>query len=234
MAGARVDGDMPIVAATDQTLATGADRVTTIGGLAAIAGAVLAVAGNAIVLAAEPSAPADTLSYPLSADEFRIGQVFFALTQALMATGIAVLVRTGIAGRGRPARIGGRLAIIGYAITILGELVLALVADASLDSDGAAVASSVFGVGVLIADVGLILFGIAALRAAVWPRRWAALPIVLGAFQLLIVTPVVLTAGFASLAAFAVIGAQDLIVALLGFRLLAQARPRTGSPTPNP
>jgi hypothetical protein len=74
---------------------------------------------------------------------------------------------------------------------------------------------------VLIADAGLMLFGIAALRAAVWPRHWAVLPILLGAFQLLIVTPVVLTAGFASVAAFAAITAQDILVALLGFRLLS-------------
>jgi hypothetical protein len=53
----------------------------------------------------------------------------------------------------------------------------------------------------------------------VWPRSRAALPLALGIFQLLVVTPVALGAGFASVAAFLVITAQDLLVALLGWQL---------------
>src|SRR5207237_4118535 len=98
-----------------------------------------------------------------------------------------------------------------------GELVLALVAAAPLDSAQANAASSVFGLAVLLADSGLVLLGVAALRDGMWPRRWAALLAALGLFQLLVVTPVVLGAGFASDAAFVVITVQDLLVALLGF-----------------
>ena len=105
---------------------------------------------------------------------------------------------------------------------------LALVADAATDSGRASAASSVFGIGVLLADLGLILFGISALRAAVWPRSWAALPLALGIFQLVVVTPVALGAGFASVAAFLVITAQDLLVALLGWQLVRHSRDRRG------
>jgi hypothetical protein len=127
------------------------------------------------------------------------------------------LVRSGIAEPGRRARVGARLAVAGFVLTIPGELVLVLVADAATDSGRASAASSVFGVGVLLADLGLILFGISALRAAVWPRSWAALPLALGIFQLVVVTPVALGAGFA---AFLVITAQDLLVALVGWQLV--------------
>jgi hypothetical protein len=194
--------------------------LTTVGGIATITGALLAIAGNAVVLAAHPNAPAQDVSYPLSPHDFRLGQIFFAGTQALMTLGIVALARSGIAGPGRRARVGGRLAVAGFLLTIPGELVLALVADAATDSGRASAASSVFGIGVLLADLGLILFGISALRAAVWPRRWAALPLVLGIFQLIVVTPVALAAGFASVAAFLVITAQDLLVALLGWLLV--------------
>jgi hypothetical protein len=199
---------------------TATERSTTIGGIAAITGALLAIAGNAVVLAAHPNAPAHVVSYPLSPHDFRLGQVFFAFTQALMALGIVALVRSGIAGPGRRARVGARLAVAGFLLTIPGELVLALVADAATDSGRASAASSVFGLGVLLADLGLILFGISALRAGTWPRSWAALPLALGTFQLLVVTPVALGAGFASVAAFLVITAQDLLVALLGWQLV--------------
>jgi hypothetical protein len=197
-------------------------RLSTFGGAAAIGGALLAVAGNAVVRGAEPQVPADIVSYPLSDQAFQLGQVFFALTQALMALGIIALARLGIAGAGRVARVGALLAVIGFLLTVPGELALALVADAPIDSTPANAASSVFGLAVLLADSGLVLLGIAALRAAFWPRRWAALLVGLGLFQLLVVTPVALEAGFASDAAFVVITAQDVLVALLGLRLLRE------------
>jgi hypothetical protein len=202
-------------------------RLSTLGGGGAILGALLAVAGNAVVLGAAPHVPATVVSYPLSAHDFQRGQVFFALTQALMALGIVALARTRIAGGGRRARVGAVLAVAGFLLTIPGELVLAVVADAATDSGRATVASSVFGLGVLLADTGLVVLGIEALRARVWPRRWAGLLVVLGLFQLLVVTPVALGAGFASAAAFVVITVQDVLVALLGVRLLRapQTRP---------
>jgi hypothetical protein len=208
------------------------ERFTTVGGIAAVTGALLAIAGNAVVLAAHPNAPAHLVSYPLSAHDFRLGQIFFAFTQALMTLGIVALVRSGIAEPGRRARVGGRLAVAGFLLTIPGELVLALVADAATDSGRASAASSVFGIGVLLADLGLILFGISVLRAGVWSRSRAALPLVLGVFQLIVVTPVALGAGFASVAAFLVITAQDLLVALLGWQLVrhAPARRRVSAP----
>jgi hypothetical protein len=98
-----------------------------------------------------------------------------------------------------------------------------MVADASVNSTEAAAASSLFGIGVIFADVGLIILGWAALRARVWPPQWAALPLALGAFQLLIVTPVVLTAGFASAASLVVITLQDVLVASIGCALIARA-----------
>lgn len=196
------------------------ERLMTVGGIAAITGALLAIAGNTVVLAAHPNAPAHIVSYPLSPHDFRLGQIFFAFTQALMTLGIVALVRSGIAEPGRQARVGARLAVAGFLLTIPGELVLALVADAATDSGRASAASSVFGIGMLLADVGLILFGISALRAAVWPRSWAALPLLLGVLQLLVVTPVAVAAGFASVAAFVVITVQDLVLLLLGWRLV--------------
>jgi hypothetical protein len=199
-----------------------------IGGAAAVCGALLAIAGNALVLGAAPNAPHDTVSYPLSPHDFRVGQVFFAVTQALMTVGIAALARSGAAGSTKRAAVGGWLALTGFALTVPGELALALVADAGVDSGSANAASAVYGVGVVCADVGLILFGSAALRAGVWPRPRAALPLVVGAFQLLVVTPVALSAGFATTAAFVVIAVQDLLLALLGLALF-ESRPQASS-----
>jgi hypothetical protein len=49
---------------------------TRTGGLAAIAGALLAIGGNIAVLAAEPAVAEDSVSYPLSTGAYAGGQVF--------------------------------------------------------------------------------------------------------------------------------------------------------------
>jgi hypothetical protein len=190
-----------------------------LGGAAACVGAALAIIGNALILGADPVVASDVVSYPLSANAFRLGQVFFALTQALMAAGIVALVGSRMAGAGWRARYGGGLAVLGFVVTIPGELVLAFVATQAIDSNAANAASSVFGIGMLLADIGLILFGLDALRAGTWPRPWSTLPTTLGMFQLLVVTPVVLSAGFASVGAFVVITLQDLLIGAIGLRL---------------
>lgn len=195
----------------------------TRGGWAAIAGAVLAIAGNAVVLTATPAVPEQWVSHPLPVAGFRAGQVFFAVTQALMAYGIVTLVRARIAGPGRAARLFGFSAVAGWILTVPGELALIPVAAADVNSAAASAASSVFGLGVLLGDAGLIGLGVLALRRRHRPMPSRLLPLALGLFQLLVVTPVAFSAGFASLAAFVVITLSDLLVAGLGLALIRYA-----------
>lgn len=165
------------------------DRVLRRCGLAAIAGCVLAILGNAFLFAVHPAVPVDRISYPLSPQAYVPMQVFFALTQALLAAGIVGLVRSDVVRPGRTTRVVGTLAVIGMLMTVPGELVLILVPRAAEDADSVATASSVFGLGALLADIGLIWLGSTALRQRRWPLPWAALPLTLGLFQLLVVTP---------------------------------------------
>jgi len=106
---------------------------------------------------------------------------------------------------------------------VVGELALIPVASESADSGKATAASSVFGLGILLADLGLIGVGVAAVRQRRWPLLAGVLPIALGLFQLLIVTPISFTYGFASLASFLAIAAADVLVALMGFVLLRRS-----------
>lgn len=191
---------------------------------AAALGAAAAIAGNALVFAAPARVAPELVSYPLSAGVFGWGQLFFALTQALMTLGIVALVRSGAAGGSRLARAGGIAAVAGFALTVPGELVLILVARQPSESTAVDAASSVFGLGVLLADIGLILFGAVALRQRHWPRPWAGLPMVVGIFQLLVVTPVSLGAGFGSAASLVVIAVLDLLLVALAVLTLRAAR----------
>jgi hypothetical protein len=205
-------------------------------GIAAITGAALAIAGNAALFAVHPVVPSGKLSWPLSPHDYVFMQVFFALTQFLLAAGIFGLTRSDAVLPGRAARILGALAVTGMALTVPGELVLILVRSDNADASAVSTLSGVFGLGVLLADVGLIGLGILALRQRRWSRGWAALPLALGAFQLVVVTPVSLAAGFTSVASNVAIGVADVLTALIGVRLLqttstrqpAQARAAAG------
>jgi hypothetical protein len=191
-------------------------------GRASIVGAAMAIAGNAVLVLIDPAVSDDRVSYPLSTGAFAAGQVWFALTQALMALGIVGLVRSRAVDDRRSARVLGGLAVVGMWLTVPGELVLVAVASRDVDSGAAAAASGVFGLGVLLADVGLIGFGVLALRQHGWALPWRAVPLLLGLFQLLVVTPVSLSLGFASVASFAVIAVADLLTALIGVALLRE------------
>jgi hypothetical protein len=191
-------------------------------GMAAIVGALLAIAGNTVVLSTAPAVPDHLVSYPLPARAFQLGQVFFAFTQLLMAVGVVALVRSQAVRSGSSGRVFGWLAIVGMSLTVPGELALIPVAGSDVDSAAASAASTVFGVAVLLTDIGLIGFGVLMLRHRRWPSGWRALPLTLGLFQLLIVTPVSFSAGFASTASFVVIALADLLTAGLGVALLRE------------
>jgi hypothetical protein len=194
-------------------------------GLAAIAGAALAIVGNAFLFVVNPAVPDDRLSYPLSPQAYVPMQLFFALTQALLAAGVVGLVYSDVVRPCRAARILGRLAVVGMLLTVPGELVLILVRRAAADASSVNIASSVFGLGALLADIGLIGIGVMALRQRRWPRPWAALPLVLGIFQLFVVTPVSFTFGFAGVASNVAIGIADVLTALIGISVIHLSSP---------
>ncbi|GAA1145679.1 hypothetical protein GCM10009630_50380 [Kribbella jejuensis] len=184
------------------------------GGIAAIAGALLAIAGNTALLFVTPVVTDQFLSYPVTPAQFRWVQVFFALTQALMAYGVFALVSSST-GR-RSLRVFAALSVIGFAITVPGELVLILVADKTFDDAATNAASAVFGIGLLIADLGMIGYGIASRRN----QGWSVLPLIFGAFQLLVVTPAIFATGFTSFTTYVAIAVADLLIAAIGVRLL--------------
>jgi hypothetical protein len=180
----------------------------------------MAILGNTFVLLAHPAVPRSRLSYPLPTAAFDLGQVWFAATQTLMAFGVLGLVRSGAAGRGRVASAFGAAAVIGMSLKIPGELALILVASRAADSSAVSLASTPFGLGVLIADIGLIGWGVLVVRRGRWPRPWHALPTCLGLFELLVTTPVSLSLGFASPASYTVIVVADLLIAAIGIALI--------------
>jgi hypothetical protein len=115
--------------------------------------------------------------------------------------------------------------VTGMLLTVPGELVLILVRRAAADASSVDTASGVFGLGALLADVGLADIGVMALRQCQWARPWAALPLTLAIFQLFVVTPISFAFGFAGLASNVVIGIADALTALIGVAVIRHSSP---------
>jgi hypothetical protein len=201
------------------------------GGLCAIAGVVLGVGADILTHTAHPVVPHDRVSYPLSSATWAWFQVFFALTQALMAIGIATLVRSSLVAPGRARTVFAALAAAGMALTVAGELFLITAAGATNDSPAGVSASTVYGVIVLLTDAGLIGYGVPALRQRAQPRSLAVLPLVLGLFHLLVLTPVSLGQGFASGASQLVFAISYLLYAAIGYVLIRTSSTLVGRRT---
>jgi hypothetical protein len=189
------------------------------GGIAAIVGAVAGIVGDVIVHSSDAVVATDRVSYPLSSTAWAWWQVFFACTQAMLAVGVVALVRSDLVAPSRRRTIMARFAGVGVALTVPGELLLIAAAGSTNDSTRASLVSTVFGVIVLVADAGLIGYGVLALRQHAQPRLRAALPLVLGVFHLAVLTPVSLAAGFASGASQAVFAVSYLLYATIGLTL---------------
>jgi hypothetical protein len=191
-----------------------------LGWLSVLAG-VLGAASAVVLLAATPVVATDRLSYPFTPAGFTVAQVWFAIHHLGLLAGLYGLWRSGAVGTGRLGSIGSWASIVGMILLAVAELV------AISGSDGpAAIAQSgwlggLYGVSSIVIGGGLILAGVAVLRTDEW-RDWRRfVPLVLGVYVFVPMTPA-LMASF--VAARLAIGGWMLGFALLGWALVKSAR----------
>lgn len=144
------------------------------GAIAGIAGGTAtALSGVAIEAIVKPSTTvSDQMwSYPWTSDTFVPVTVAFAGFHLLVFLGVLAFARSGAAGSGRTARIGTTLALVGTAVFFLAELASLPISTQRMDDTGPGIVGAVFGLGVLLTAVGLVVAGLATRRAGQW-RDW--------------------------------------------------------------
>ena len=107
-------------------------------------------------------------SYPWEAGPFVAVSLLYVILHVLVAAGVAVVGRIGVAGTSRPARRGITLAIVGTLTLTAGEIAGLPIRNALTDDTSAQLVGAVFGLGVLLSAIGFLMVGIATLRAGVW------------------------------------------------------------------
>ena len=170
-----------------------ADAVTSrrLGAIGFWAGLVGAASG--LFLIAYPAAVDDgRYSYPFTATGFTIAQTVFFVQHVGLAVLLAGLLTSGAAGRSGLGRIGvggSMLAMLGLAAV---ELAAISARDSLYPSPRTDTLDLWYGVTSIAIGVFLIVAGIAVLRARVWSGWQRYLPLVLGIYVFVPLTPGIL------------------------------------------
>lgn len=184
--------------------------------LGAISGLVLA--------AVPPSVSPDRYSYPLDAGAWRAAQLWFGVQHLGLLAGLLALGRSGAAGSGRLASSGHLLSVGGLGLLTLTEFAAIGAATAPTTGAWADAMNTLYGVSTLGTGLGLLLLGTAVVRAGRWSgwARW--LPLALGVWVFVPLTPALV---------LSFLGAR---LAISGWMLLFAAGagvPRPPSPPPS-
>ncbi len=196
--------------ASDQTF------VQRAGGTCLWAGLLGAASG--VFLALVPAQVDDHLySYPLNDAPFAAIQVFFFLQHLALVLGLLGVWRSGATGRSRIGAWGMGAAVAGMGLLALVELAAISAANSFYPSPRTDVLDVFYGISSFLIGLGMIVAGIAVLRAGRWTGWRGLLMLVTGAYVFVPMTPALM--GPFVLARLAIAGWM-LLFAALGWALL--------------
>ena len=158
-------------------------------GYAAVASAVIALAVGLTDLLADDSVPKSQWSYPLTPTVLWYVSVALALVHVLQALGFVGIAIAQPYGASRAAHVTTWVAVGGFVLFAVAELLSGAIGGQDNDSGAAGVVGGVFGVATLLTAIGGVVAGIAILRRRQWtgPGAWSVL--LTAVAILLLVTP---------------------------------------------
>lgn len=165
-------------------------RFVRTSGLYCLIGAAIATVGAIWTATAPSSVSPDRVSYPYTPATFRFTEVLWTLTHVLVLLGVIGWARSGLAGRSRTGRIGTWIAVAGMALLVPAELGYVFASHAAENSAVDNALSSVFGVAVPVAGLGLVLAGAATLRSGRWPGPGRYTALLCGVLVFVVMLPV--------------------------------------------
>ena len=185
----------------------------------ACAGAGLLGAASGIFLAVvDPQVPDTRFSYPLSAGAFVAIQLWFVVQHLGLIAGVQAAWAAGWVGtRGRMASAGLWVTQVGLVVLTLTELYAVRAAESAYPGPHTGTLDLLYGSSSIASGIGFVLLGIAVLRAGVVTSAARWLPLVLGIWVFVPMTPAIM---LGHVPARLSITAWMLLFAALGFALL--------------
>jgi hypothetical protein len=196
------------------------DRLAVYGWLGVVAG-VLGVASAFFLLAVEPAVARDRFSYPFTPVGFAVAQGWFFVQHLGLLAALYGLWQSGSVGTSWPGRLGSWGAMAGMSLLAVTELVAISAANSAYPSAQTGTLDGLYGVSSILIGASLIVAGIAVIRAGRWHGWRRVLPLLLGLYVFVPLTPAL----FASwtLARLAIAGWM-LGFAVLGWALVETAK----------
>ena len=148
-----------------------------------------------------------------------LGYVVF---QVALIVGLAGLAMLGAVGSAWWGRVGLGVAILSYVVLIGGELI---------EPFDPATAMVIFDNVALPFGIGMVLAGVAVLRAGRWSGWRRFVPLALGAYMFVVFLPVVIATG-SDAGFFAAVTGSDLLFAALGLAVVQEASVAAGTRDP--
>jgi hypothetical protein len=153
--------------------------------VAGVVGAAATVASGILIEAVvKPASDVsdDMWSYPWSSDALTPVSIVFAGLHLLVLLGMLAFASTI-----RRGRAGAMLAVVGTFVLFLAEFATIPFADQRMDETGPQVVGGVFGLGVTLTAIGLLIAGVAVLRSAEWDGWRRYTPLAAGVWSLLMI-----------------------------------------------
>lgn len=204
---------------TDQ-LPTKARTASTFGWLCVIAGLLGAVSG-VYLATVSPSVGDDRWSYPFTATGFTWIQLFFAVQHIPLFLVLLAVSWLGVVGRSGMGRAGLVIAVAGMVGLTITEVAAIAARGDDLDTTLVQVLNGVYGVVTIMAGVGLVMAGVAAMRERVWSGWHRVVLLVTGIWVFVPMIPALATS---FLGARLAITAWMLLFAAVGWAVVQSRR----------
>jgi hypothetical protein len=162
-------------------------------GAACIASGVLGVIAGLVTLLYDPVVSTDQWSYPFSTTMQWIVCVGLAVTHALTAWGFVGVILARAYGESRAAAVTLRIAVAGFVVLTIAELLSGAIGGEDLDSTSAGWVGTVFGLGSLMTAIGGLVAGTVIVRTRRWTGVGAWMVLASGAVMVLLVIPAIMS-----------------------------------------
>ena len=170
------------------------ERARLLGRLMVASGVVSAAVG-ALTIGYPPGVAADVRGYPFPYGLSVAVGVVLAAAHLMTGLGYWGVALARPHGRSRPATVGLVVAVVGFVVLTVAELLSSWRADESVDSAFSNVLDNVFGAGSVLTAIGSIVAGVAIVRRRTWTglARWSCLAS--GLVMILLVIPALIAGG---------------------------------------
>ncbi len=199
-------------------------------GWVCLAAGVLGLASAIFLIVVEPAVGRDRFSYPFTPSGFAAIQVWFFVHHLGLLAGLYGLWRSGAVGTSRLGKLGASGTVVGMGLLTVVELVAISGADSAYPSARTDMIESLYGIASVLIGATLIMAGIAVILTGRWQGWRRVVPLVLGVYVFVPLTPALF--GSYVLARLA-IGGWMLGFAWLGWALVQAAYETAPAPGPS-